>query len=202
MENHQFIKKKDKDLLLFFADYFNMDTNAELRRNLCDEMKFFNKKIVLTVLIAVLALAWGLILYKPFNPSVDKIQFYGIAGLLTIFMTASVLWIFRDWDRIEKAVEPYDKILEVNPDDNTSLNNKCVELANLKRYNWAMECFDKVLESDPDDSAALHNKGVVITKLKKTRKATEKANEYFDRALESDPGFKNAKRSGKIILEN
>jgi tetratricopeptide (TPR) repeat protein len=168
---------------------------------LCDEIGYFNKKIVSTVLVTLLVLAWGLISYLPVNPSVDKIQYDEIAGLLTIFFIVIVFWIFKGWDKIEKAVKPYDKVLEANPDDSTSLNNKGTVLTNLKRYNWSMEYFDKVLELDPDDSAALHNKGVVLTKLKNTRKATEKANEYFDRALEADPGFENAKRSGKIILE-
>ncbi len=44
-------------------------------------------------------------------------------------------------------------------------------------------------------------KGLFSVNLKKTREATEKANEFFDRALEADPGLDDAKRSGKIILE-
>lgn len=64
-----------------------------------------------------------------------------------------------------------------------------------------MEYFDKALKVDPNDSAALHNKGVVLSELKKTREATQKANEFFDRAFEADPGLDDAKRSGKIILE-
>jgi len=167
---------------------------------LCDEIGYFNRKIVSTALI-ILILAWCLILYSDYTSTVDKIQYYGINGLLAIFIILAVLWMFRNWNKIEKAVEPYNKILGINPDDTISLNNKGVELTHMKKYNWAMDYFDKVLELDPDDSAALHNKGVVITKLKKTRKATEKANEYFDRALKSDPGFENAKHSGKMILE-
>lgn len=164
-------------------------------------MGYFNKKIVLTVSIVVLAIAWGLTLYQSFSLSV-KIQNYDITAFLTILVVGFVLWMFHRWDKVEKAVGPYDKIFEDNPDDVTSLNNKGVELTNLKRYNWAMDCFDKVLELNPDDSAALHNKGVVITKLSGTGNAIKKANEYFDRALKSDPGFKNAKSSSKIILEN
>jgi tetratricopeptide (TPR) repeat protein len=168
---------------------------------LCDEITYFNKRIVLTILAVVLALTIGLMSYQPFNPGVDIMQYYEIAGLSTIVVIAMVLWTFKEWDKIEKAVKQYDNILEIDPYDTTSLNNKGVELANLKKHKWAMEHFDKALEVNPNDSAALHNKGVVLSELKKTREATQKANEFFDRALEADPGLDNAKRSGKIILE-
>ncbi|EKQ52979.1 MAG: tetratricopeptide repeat protein [Methanobacterium sp. Maddingley MBC34] len=202
-------------LLFLFADnffsFFNQSKSFSLFFiltippvfvvTLCGEIAYFNKKIVLTILAVVLALTIGLISYQPFNPGVDIMQYYEIAGLSTIVVIAMVLWAFKEWDKIEKAVKQYDDILEMNPYDITSLNNKGVELANLKKHKWAMEYFDKALKVDPNDSAALHNKGVLITKFKKTRKDTNKANEYFDRALEADPAFENAKSSGKIILE-
>jgi tetratricopeptide (TPR) repeat protein len=168
---------------------------------LCDEIAYFNKKMVLITLAVVLALTIGLISYQPFNPGVDIMQYYEIVGLSTVVVIAMVLWTFKGWDKIEKAVKQYDDILKMDPYDITSLNNKGVELANLKKHKWAMGYFDKALEVDPNDSAALHNKGVVLSELKKTREATQKANEFLDRALEADPGLDDAKRSGKIILE-
>jgi tetratricopeptide (TPR) repeat protein len=168
---------------------------------LCDEIAYFNKRIVLTILAVVLALIIGLISYQPFNPGVDIMQYYEIAGLSIVVVIAMVLWTFKEWDKIEKAVKQYDDILKMDPYDITSLNNKGVELANLKKHKWAMEYFDKALEVNPNDSTALHNKGVVLSELKKTREATQKANELFDLALEADTGLDDAKRSGKIILE-
>lgn len=169
---------------------------------LCDEIAYFNKKIVLIIMAVILALTIGLISYQPFNPGVDMMPYYEITVLSIVVVIALVLWEFKGWDNIEKAVKQYDNILEMNPYDITSLNNKGVELAHLKKHKWAMDYFDKALKVDPNDSAALHNKGVVLSELKKTREATEKANEFFDRALEADPGLDDAKRSGKIILES
>jgi tetratricopeptide (TPR) repeat protein len=168
---------------------------------ICDEIAYFNRKMVLIILAVVLALIIGLISYPPFNPGVDIMQYYESTVLSIVVVIAMVLWTFKEWDKIEKAVKQYDDILEMDPHDLTSLNNKGVELANLKKHKWAMEHFDKALEVDPNDSAALHNKGVVLSEFKKTREATQKANEFFDRALEADPGLDDAKRSGKIILE-
>jgi tetratricopeptide (TPR) repeat protein len=168
---------------------------------LCDEIAYFNKKMVLIILAVVLALIFGLVSYQPFNPGVDMMQYYEITVLSTVVVIALVLWTFKEWDKIEKAVKQYDDILKMDPYDITSLNNKGVELANLKKHRLAMGYFDKALEVDPNDSAALHNKGVVLSELKKTREATQKANEFFDRALEADPGLDDAKSSGKIILE-
>lgn len=164
---------------------------------LCDEIGYFNRKIISMTFI----LAWVLILYFDFTSTTDKVLLYGINGLLVILFIAVVLWMFRTWNKIEKAVKPYNKALEINPDDTTALNNKGVELTHLKRYNWARDYFDRVLELKPQDAAALHNKGVVLRKLRKTMKVTENANEYHDLALEVDPGFENAKLSGKMILE-
>ena len=162
---------------------------------LFDEIAYFNKKFVSLLLTVSLVFILGVMFFQP-DPSFNETD-YLIVGISTVFVFVSVLLIIREWDKIEKAVGPYDKSLEVNPDDIKSWNNKGVELMNIRRFQWAMECFDKVLELEPDDSAALHNKGVILTKLSKHKKATE----YFDRALEVDPGFENAKKRGEIILE-
>jgi tetratricopeptide (TPR) repeat protein len=184
-----------------FSLFFILTMPPFLVVTLCDEIAYFNKKMVLIILALVLALTLGLLSYQPINPGVDMMQYYEITVLSTVVVTALVLWTFKEWDKIEKAVKQYDNILKMDPYDITSLNNKGVELTNLKKHRWAMEYFDKALEVDPNDSAALHNKGVVLSELKKTREATQKANEFFDRALEADPGLDDAKRSGKIILE-
>nr|WP_319373382.1 tetratricopeptide repeat protein [uncultured Methanobacterium sp.] len=197
VENFFSFFKQSKPFSLFFL----LTIPPVFVVTLCDEIAYFNKRIVLIIMAVVLALTLGLISYKPFNPGVDMMQYYEITVLSTVVVIAMVLWAFKEWDKIGKAVKQYDNILEMDPYDITSLNNKGVELANLKKHKLAMECFDKALKVDPNDSAALHNKGVVLSELKKTREAKQKANEFFDRALEADPGLDDAKRSGKIILE-
>ena len=180
-----------------FSSFFIIGMPTSIIIGLSDEMAYFNKKVVATVMTILLVLTWGLILYQPPSPRVNSTEFYGIAGLSTIFVIIVVALVFREWNKIIKATRPYDETLEINPEDIVSLNNKGVELVNLKRIRWAIEYFDKVLGLEPDDSAALHNKGVALTKQRKHRKAVE----YFDKALNVDPGFENAKRKGELILE-
>jgi tetratricopeptide (TPR) repeat protein len=167
-----------------------------------DAMAYFNRKVALAIGIGGLGIMWILNFTQTRGQGVDWLVYYILLVFFTLGIIVAIISIFKSWNKIENVLDPYDNVLGVNPNDTISLNNKGVELTNLKRFKWALECFDKVLELEPEDAAALHNKGVLITKLEKTRTAANKANEYFDRALKSDPGFENAKRSGKIILES
>lgn len=113
----------------FFSLFFILTIPTFFVVTLCDEIAYFNKKIVLLILAVVLALTLGLISYKPFNPGVDMMLYYEITVLSTVVVIALVLWTFKGWDKIEKAVKQYDNILKMDPYDITSLNNKGVELA-------------------------------------------------------------------------
>ena len=63
------------------------------------------------------------------------------------------------------AIEYYDKILGIDPNDVDALNNKGVALDNLGNYTGAIEYYDKVLGIDPNDVDALDNKEVALDNL-------------------------------------
>jgi len=50
---------------------------------------------------------------------------------------------------MEKKIEAYDKVLKINPNDTTTLNNKGVQLVRQTKYTQAIKSFDKVLGIDP-----------------------------------------------------
>jgi len=127
----------------------------------------------------------------------NELYYYAIIGI-SILGSIPLIINFSIKIRSQGIVQTYDKDLEINPQDSTTLNNKGVALSELKEYQQAMKSFDKVIEIDPQDAAAWHNKGFILDKLGKHREALE----YYDKALEMDPGFKNAKESGKVILES
>jgi tetratricopeptide (TPR) repeat protein len=135
------------------------------------------------------------------QPIILKNPGFVINSILLFFLTIATIYGYKKILKYKKEVKTYDETLEINPEDITAWNNKGAITANFKAYNEAIEYFDKVLELEPEDAAALHNKGVVLTTFKRTQKATAQANEYMYRALEADPGFKMAKKEGKIILE-
>jgi tetratricopeptide (TPR) repeat protein len=70
-----------------------------------------------------------------------------------------------------KAIESYDKALEINKKDVNAWNNKGSALGNLGRYDEAIECYDKVLEIDGKNVDAWNNKGVTLDKLGKHKYA-------------------------------
>lgn len=135
------------------------------------------------------------------QPIVLKNPGFVINSLFLVGFIIATIYGYKKILKYKKEVKTYDETLEINPEDVTALNNKGAITANFKAYNEAMDYFDKVLELELDDAAALHNKGLVLTKFERTRKATAKAIEYMDMALEADPGFEMAKKEGKIILE-
>jgi len=68
--------------------------------------------------------------------------------------------------KLREAIIYYDKILNENPDNISSLNNKGYALNKLKDYDGAIQCYDVALRLDPDDFSVLLNK---ISSLRKKR---------------------------------
>ena len=52
--------------------------------------------------------------------------------------------------KYEEAIEWYDKVLKIDPNDVNALNNKGLALNNLGKYQEAIEWYDKALEIDPN----------------------------------------------------
>ena len=85
--------------------------------------------------------------------------------------------------RYEEAIKYYDKILEIDPEDQKALLNKGSVLKNLERYEEAIKYYDKILEIDPNNVKALANKGIAFAYLQEY----EDALIMIDKALLLDP---------------
>ena len=75
--------------------------------------------------------------------------------------------------KYEKAIECYDKALEINPNYAEAWNNKGVALSKLRRYEEAIECFNRALKINQNDAEAWNNKGNVLDELGKYEEAVE-----------------------------
>jgi tetratricopeptide (TPR) repeat protein len=85
-----------------------------------------------------------------------------------------------------RAIECYDKVLELNPNKASAWNNKGCALYNLDRYEEALVCFSKAIELAPESTPAWSNKGASLNHLSRHDEALI----CYDKAIELDP--KNA----------
>ncbi|HOK58859.1 tetratricopeptide repeat protein [Methanothrix sp.] len=80
----------------------------------------------------------------------------------------------------EKALEYYDRALEINPNSSDAWNNKGVALYRLNRIDEALQCYHRALEIDPDNLDAMRN----IAFVHRARGEFEKAMELYETVME------------------
>ena len=94
---------------------------------------------------------------------------------------------------LEKKVEYFTKVLEIDSKDAEAWYNRASALLILERYQDAIACYDKALEINPKDPDSWHYKGLALDILSQCAKATtcfEKAWElgYKDRIKKKNEG--------------
>ncbi len=90
---------------------------------------------------------------------------------------------FYEQGHYEKAIESYDKAIEIKPDYFQAWGNRGIALGKLEKYEEAILSFDKVTEIKPDNSYAWYNRGIALGKLEKY----EEAILSYDKAVEINP---------------
>ena len=91
-------------------------------------------------------------------------------------------------DRLEEALESYDRALAVRPQYAEALFNRGVTLQKLRRPDDAVESYDRAVAVRPDYAEALCNRGVALQELGRFTDALES----YDRALVLRPDFAEA----------
>ncbi|MCJ7496854.1 MAG: tetratricopeptide repeat protein [candidate division Zixibacteria bacterium] len=87
-----------------------------------------------------------------------------------------------------KALELYEKAIELKPDFAEAWSNKGAALIKLNRHAEALQAFEKAIELKPDDAEAWSNKGVALDNLNRH----EKALKAHEKAIELKPDDANA----------
>ena len=85
--------------------------------------------------------------------------------------------------QFEKAIEAYDRAIELEPEYANIWYNKGISLYDLQRYEEAITAYDQAIELDPEDVRPWNNKGFVL----KTLKRYEEAIRAYDRAIAVGP---------------
>ncbi|MGC9058373.1 MAG: tetratricopeptide repeat protein [Candidatus Nanoarchaeia archaeon] len=88
----------------------------------------------------------------------------------------------------KKAIECFNKAIEINPNSGSAWYNKGVAFYDLHKYEEAIKCFDKAIEIEPNFEGAWRNKGLLLYILGKD----EEAIECLDKAIEIDPDNERA----------
>ena len=88
--------------------------------------------------------------------------------------------------RFEESIKYYDRILEINPEDQRAMLNKGSVLLELDRYEDAIKEYDRILEINPDNVKALVSKGMALSFLQQYDEALF----VIDKALSIEPNNK------------
>lgn len=102
-----------------------------------------------------------------------------------------------DKKNYQRAMEHYDKAIQIRPDYAMAWNNKGCTLTELGRYDDALKAYGKAIEIKPDHAIAWYNKGRAYSlmgdkenALKNLSKAIELDQKYKEKARK-DEDFKN-----------
>jgi tetratricopeptide (TPR) repeat protein len=101
----------------------------------------------------------------------------------------------------EKALEAYDKALELVLDDKptaTAWNRKGNALLELGRFKEALKCYEEALKLDSKNDVIWSNKGVVLMELSRFQEAVD----AFNKSLLINPQNDDAKVLRDECLEN
>ncbi len=90
---------------------------------------------------------------------------------------ANVLLFYLD--EYKEAIEYFNKLIEINPDDSVAFNNKGLALYYLQRYEDAIQCFDDAIESNSKYTLAYYNKSMALFRLEEYQKSIDCFNQAF-----------------------
>jgi tetratricopeptide (TPR) repeat protein len=99
-----------------------------------------------------------------------------IQGKLNSDDFASAGISYSQFDQHDKAIEFYNKSLELDPNNKYSLNNKGFTLNTLNKYHDAITLFDKAIELDNTFAFSYNNRGLAKIKIGKVEEGLEEIN--------------------------
>ncbi|MGB2728304.1 MAG: tetratricopeptide repeat protein [Halobacteriota archaeon] len=85
----------------------------------------------------------------------------------------------------DRAIEDFDKVIELNPEYASAYYNRGLTYSNLKRDKEAIADYNKAIELDPKYAYAYNNRGTAYRNLKRD----EEAIADYNKAIELNPNF-------------
>jgi len=101
--------------------------------------------------------------------------------------------------KFHEALEYFDKILAIDPNDPIAIGNKGGILTQLDRHEEALVFYNKALQIDPTNTNVLNNMAVSLFELGRVDESLQKLDEF----LESEPNnVKILMLKGKVLSES
>lgn len=91
----------------------------------------------------------------------------------------------------DKALEFYNKSLQLNPDNKYSLNNKGYTLNLMNKFDEAISLFDRAIDLDKDFAYSYNNRGLGKIKLGRTEEGLQDINYAFQLDPNNSYGYRN-----------
>jgi tetratricopeptide (TPR) repeat protein len=101
-----------------------------------------------------------------------------------------------DQKQYEESIECFDRIIELNRDDDSAWNNKGLALIYLGRYEEAIECYERAIDLNPKESDVWNNKGNALYSSGWYKDAIE----CYDRAIELNRNYDSAWNNKGAVL--
>jgi hypothetical protein len=90
---------------------------------------------------------------------------------------------------LEAALECFDKVLSLNPNQSEALVRKGATLERLKKLNEAFECYDRAIAANGSMTIAYLHKGGLCNRLERFKEALE----CYEKALRTQEGWSSVK---------
>ncbi|NRB10254.1 MAG: tetratricopeptide repeat protein [Rickettsiaceae bacterium] len=72
--------------------------------------------------------------------------------------------VLSELNKLEEAIEQFDKAIKLNPNDFKTYSSKGITLLALGKPEQALEQFDMALKINPNDSVSLTMKKLILSK--------------------------------------
>ena len=92
---------------------------------------------------------------------------------------------YREIKQHEKAIEDYNKAIELNPKYAMAYNNRGNAYREIKQHERAIEEYNKAIELNPNLAMAYNNRGVAYCEIKQHERAIEE----YNKAIELNPNL-------------
>jgi tetratricopeptide (TPR) repeat protein len=95
----------------------------------------------------------------------------------------------------ERAIEDYNKAVELNPEGAEAYSNRGTVYAGLNQYESAIEDYNKAVELNPEGAGAYYNRGLTYARSNQH----ERAIEDYNKAVELNPEYVEAYTNRGIL---